>query len=82
MTHENGVHHAVCVILKVVLLEHRQAFAWAHLHSSFVWLQVSTDGAQEGGFTRTIGADDAVDVATGKFDVYVFVKYTFAKLYG
>ena len=48
MTHENGVHHAVCVILKVVLLEHRQAFAWAHLHSSFVWLQVSTDGAQEG----------------------------------
>ena len=48
VSHEHGVHHAVFVVLEVVLLEHREALARAHFHGALVGFQLAADGAQQG----------------------------------
>ena len=64
----------------MVLLQDRQALARTQLHGTLVGLQVAGDGAKKGGLAGSVGANDAIDVAARELDVYVFVKYSLAKL--
>lgn len=82
MAHEDRVEHAIGVILEMVLLQDREALARTQLHGTLVGLQVAGDGAKKGGLAGSVGANDAIDVAARELDVYVFVKYSLAKLDG
>ena len=81
VTHQHGVHHGEFVVFEVVLFEHTQALAWLHLYGSLVGLQLTADRAEEGGFASPVSADDAIDIATCKLQVYVLVEDLLAKLY-
>ena len=82
VTLHHGVHHRERIIFEVVLTQDRETLTWSQFYRSLVGFQFTADGFQERRFTRTVGTDDAVDVAIGKLDVDVFVKDAFAKLNG
>jgi len=44
--------------------------------------QIAAEDFHEGGFTRTVGADQAVTVAFAEFDGYVFKQRLCAELHG
>ena len=73
MPHQHGIEHGIVVVFEVVLFEHRHAFPRSHLDAAFGGLELATDGAKEGRFACTIGADNAIDIAGGELDIYVFV---------
>ena len=80
MSHEHCVKHTIGIVLEVVLLQNGETLARAKLNSSLVGLQVTAYRAQKGRLACAIGADNAVYVSRGEFDIYVFVQNSFAKL--
>ena len=71
VAHEDGVEHRVIVEGKVILRQDRESLAWAHADRATRRVEVATDGAQEGGFTGTVGTDDAITVAGQKLEIDV-----------
>ena len=82
VAHEHRVEHGVFVKLEVVLAQHGEAFARAHLHGALVRFEFARDGFQQRGLAGAVGTDDAVDVAAVELEVDVLVQYALAELYG
>ena len=80
--HEHRVEHGKLVVLKVVLAQHRQAFAGAHLYRAFRGVELAGDGAEQRGLACAVRADNAVDVAVGELHIHILIKDALAKLNG
>ena len=80
MAHQNGVHHAELVILEVVLLQNGKTLSWSHFYCTLVWLQIATDGTEEGRLTSTVGTDYAINITMCELEVYIFVKHSLTEL--
>ena len=77
---EHGVQHGLIVKLKVVLRQDGKTLTRPQFHRSLCRFEFATDGFKEGGLTRTIGSNHAVNVAVGKLHVHVLVKHALTKL--
>ena len=71
VAHDDGVHDVVLVIGVLVLLQHRHADVGQQGHLAGGGVQLSGEDLQESGFTRAVGADNAVAVAPGELQVHV-----------
>ena len=71
VAHDDRVHHVVGVVGVLILLEHRHAGLGQDGHLAGGGLQLAGEDFQEGGFTRAVGADDAVAVALGELEIHV-----------
>ena len=80
MALQHGVEHGLVVKLEVVLGEHGESLAGAQFHRSLCRFEFAADGFKEGGLTRTIGSNHAVNVAVGKLHVHVLVEHALTKL--
>ena len=77
---QHGVEHGLVVKLEVVLGEHGESLAGAQFHRSLCRFEFAADGFKEGGLTRAVGTNHAVDIAVGKLHVHVLVEHTLTKL--
>ena len=82
VAHDDGVHHGEGVVLEVVLLQHAHAVLLAHGHAARGGRKLAGDDAQQRGFARAVGADDAVAVVGLEDEVYVLVEQIAGKLEG
>ena len=71
VAHDHGVQHRIFVKGEVVLAQHRHPHIFGHGHRPGGRLQLPLQNAEEGGFARAVGADDAVAVAGGELQVHV-----------
>ena len=65
--HDDGVQNGVLVVGVVILLEHRHAGFGVHDDGAGGGLQIPRQNPQKGGFSRSVGADDAIAVPLGEF---------------
>ena len=71
VAHDDGVHDVVGVVGVLILLEHRHAGLGQDGDLAGGGLQLAGEDFQEGGFTRAVGADDAVADALGELEIHV-----------
>ena len=71
VAHDDGIQHRVLIVLEVILLQDGHPFLPGNDDLSAGRLQVSGENPEEGGLAGAIGADDAVAVAGGKFQIHV-----------
>ena len=64
----------------MVLLEHAHPLAGVDDHFPLAGFQLPGEDPQEGGFPRPVGADDAIAVSFGKFQVHIFKKVLSIKI--
>ena len=81
VAHHYGVHYRISIPFKVVLAQHRQAFARSQGNRTGRRVQISVDCTKEGGFSRTVRTDNTIAVATCKFQVHVIKQDSFTKLH-
>ncbi len=79
MAHNDGLQHFKFIKLKVVLLEHREAFARRNVDLAVRGLDFARENFKKRRFSRAVRADEAVAVARGEFYVYVAEKHAAAK---
>ena len=79
---QHGLQHGALVELEVVLFQHREALAGAHGDGARGGGELAGEDTHQGGFTGTVGTDDAVAVATVEGQVHVLEQDTLAELYG
>ncbi len=82
VAHNNGAEHLILVKGIVILLQYRHTLAWGNLNGAFGWLNIPAQELQESGFAGTVGTDNAIAVAWGKFNRYILKQDTLAKLQG
>jgi len=80
--HQHHVQHAHVFIGKLVLAQFTQPHAVFNRHFAAGLLQIAAQNLHEGGFARTVRADEAVAVAFAEFDGYVFKQRLCAELHG
>ena len=71
VTAEHGIEHSLLVECEVILFEHAHARLGRDRHRTGRGVEVARQDAQEGGLACAVGADDAVAVALGKFQVHI-----------
>ena len=82
ITHNNSTKNLILIKGKVILLQHRHTLARSNINRSLGRLNITTQKLQKSRFTSTIGTNNAIAVARGKFDGYILKQDTFAKLQG
>ena len=71
VAHNHRIQHRISVIGKVILLEHGNPLRLGNDDLSGGRLQIPAQDPQEGGLACTVGADDAVAVAIGEFQIHI-----------
>ena len=80
--HHHHVQHAHVFVGKLVLAQLTQAYAVFNRHFTRSLFQIAAEDFHEGGFARTVRADQAVAVAFAELDGYVFKQRLRAELHG
>ena len=81
VTHHHGVEHSELVVSKVVLFEHRKAFARTERDLTASRVEFATEHTDEGRFTSTVCTDYTIAVACCEFKVDIREKHSFAELH-
>ena len=82
MPHHHHVQHAHIFVGKLVLAQFTQAHAVFNRDFARSLFQIAAEDFHEGGFARTVRADQAVAVAFAEFYGYVFKQRLRAELHG
>ena len=80
MPAENSLEHGAVIELEVVLFEHTHTFARALSDSSGGRRELAAEHTHKGGFTGSVGTDDAIAVAGRELEVYVLEQRFFTEL--
>ena len=72
VAHNHRIQHRIGIIGKVILLEHGDPLGFGDDDLPGGRLQIPAENPQEGGLACTVGADDAVAVAVGEFQIHIF----------
>ena len=80
VAHHHRVKHGVFVKGKVILTKHRHTDGVGNRYLARRGLQLAAKDLQKGGFSRTVGTDDAIAVSGGKFEVNVLEEKLTAKV--
>ena len=81
MPHHHSIHNGIRVPLKVVLAQHRKAFARSERNGTGCRVQISVNRTKEGRFSRTVSTNNTITITTRKLQVYVIKQHSFTKLY-
>ncbi len=71
VAHDDGIHDRVLVAGVLVLFQNRHSYLGQDGYRAAGGVQLPGENVQKGGFSRAVGADDAVTVAAGKLKVDV-----------
>ena len=79
--HDHGVEHGELFKGELILTQFTNALVGIERHVAERRLQVTAEDLHKGGFTATVGTNQAVTVAAAKFDGNVFEQRLTAKLH-
>ena len=82
MPHDHRIQHGVLFKGKLILTQFTNALIWIDRNVAQRRLKVAAEDLHKGGFTTTVGANQAVTVAAAKFDGNVFKQRLTAELHG
>ena len=80
VTAKNGFHHCTFIELKVILTEHRHAFARTLAYSAVGRGELSAQNSHKRTFSSTISADNSITVSGSELQVNVLKQNSFTKL--
>ena len=80
MPHEHGAHDRILVEVVLILMQNADALSLSVRNHAARGFYLAREHLQKGGFARAVGADDAVAIPLGEFEVDVLKEFSAAEL--